>query len=216
MEGSNAMKKTLLSALMLGSLSLAACGDDAPPPPEEIPEVKYATVAAVNAALEGKTLVMEGTNIPAYPQGIPEGMNLGAATQCYHKVTMTIAGNKPTVAPQMGTLQNAPSVGNMGTCDRATMSATPTPYVATEVLIENVAADGTCFDVRYTYNGFAQEGRGQISQDGKTLKLEIFFAGKAQNAKCANGPVGTTGVLVDIGAGPKALLGNATQVYSIQ
>jgi len=211
------MKKTLLSALMLCSLSLAACGDDEPvTPPDETPEVKYNTVAAVNQALEGKTLVMEGTNIPPFPQGIPENMNLGAATQCYHKVTMTIAGNKPTVAPEMGTLSGAASVGSMGTCDRATVSATPTPYVAQEVLVENVAADGTCFDVRYTYNGFAQEGRGQISQDGTKLSLEIFFAGKAQNAKCANGPVGTTGVLVDIGAGPKALLGNATQVYTIQ
>lgn len=211
------MKKTLLSALMVCSLSLAACGDDEPvTPPDETPVVKYNTVAAVNAALEGKSLVMTGTNIPAYPQGIPEGMNLGAATQCYHQVSMSISGNKPTVAPQMGTLKDAPNVGNVGTCDRATVSATPAPYVAQEVLIENVAADGSCFDVRYTYNGFAQEGRGQISPDGTKLSLEIFFAGKAQNAKCANGPVGTAGVLVDLGAGPKPLLGNATQVYTIQ
>jgi hypothetical protein len=212
LEGSNTMKKTLLSALMLGSLSLVACGDDDTTPPEPAQPV-YNTVAAVSAAMDGKTWLMEGTNIPAYPQGIPEGMNLGPTTQCYHKVTMTISGNKPSVSPELGTLRDAPSIPTIGTCDRATVSGTPSPYVATEVLVENVAADGSCFDVLYTYPSFAQEGRGKLSADGKTLTLEIFFKGKAQNAKCANGPVGTAGVLVDLGAGPKPLLGNAQQVY---
>jgi hypothetical protein len=204
------MKKTMLSALMLGSLTLAACGSD--DPVDQQPEQPvYNTVQAINTALNGKTWVMEGNNIPPFPLGLNEDTNWGPATQCYNKVTMTVANGLPTVDSAMGTVEGASSVGATGTCNHTLISG-PAHFVASNTLIENIAADGSCFDVTYSYNGFGQEGRGKLSADGKTLTLEIFFTGKASNHRCANGAVGSAGVIVN-GA---PLAGNAQQVYVAQ
>jgi hypothetical protein len=204
------MKNKLLSALMLGSLCLAACGGDDGTTPEPTQPV-YNTVQAINAALEGKTFVMQGANIPPFPLGLNEDQNWLGATQCYNKVTLKVANGLPTVDSSMGTLENASTQGAVGTCNHDVVSG-PQHFVATNALIQNVAADGSCFDVTYTYNGFGQEGRGKLSADGKTLTLEIFFSSKATNHRCANGPVGSAGVMVN-GA---PLAGNAQQVYVAQ
>ena len=203
------MKKTLMSAVMVCALGLVGCGDGevVTPPPEK----KYDTPAKLLAQLEGKTMVMTGANIPAFPNGFDEDVNYGSATQCYQSTTMKVAGGTFNVTTVPGTLRDAPNIGNKGTCDHNAAGAT-LQFSTTNVLIENVQGDGECFDVTFTYTGFAQEGRGKISADGKTLTLELFFKDKAVNHRCANGAVGAAGVKVN-GAD---FTGDAKQVYIIQ
>jgi hypothetical protein len=189
---------------------VVGCGDGDPvvtPPPAP----KLDSSSNILAFLEGKTMVMEGANIPSHPNGFSEDRNLGAATQCYHKVVMTVAGGNYRVVSDMGTLRST-STPNVQDCDRTTKSG-QTDFTSTGVLIENVAADGSCFDVTYTYPSFKQVGRGQVSQDGKTLKVELFFENQATGARCANGGVGAAGVIV---GGEAIPTGSAVQTYAIQ
>ena len=65
---------------------LAACSDDngnGPKPDASADGAGggYNTVAKINAFLEGKTMVMEGSDIPSHPLGYDENTNFGAATQ---------------------------------------------------------------------------------------------------------------------------------------
>lgn len=202
------MKKQLLSTVMLCTLGLMGCGDDQTGTPVDNGP-KFNTADKISTYLEGKTLVMEGANIPTEPNGFSENLNLGAATQCYVKVTMTVAGGHYDVTSDKGTLRANDSGGQ--TCDRTTKSE-QTNFKSTGELIENVAADGSCFDVTYTYPNFKQEGRGQLSQDGKTLKLELFFEGQATGHRCANGAVGSQTVTFN----KQPFTGNAVQTYVIQ
>lgn len=204
------MKNTLLSALMLGSLCLTACGDDTPDNPQPA-EQKLDSSEHIQTFLEGKTLTMSGANIPSHPNGLDEDMNLDSATQCYQQVLMKVQAGKYQVASDLGTLRDAPNKYDIGTCDHAA-KLTTLNFETTSALIENVAADGSCFDVTYTYPGFTQEGRGSFSADRKTLTLELFFAGAATGHRCAAGAVGSATV---IQAG-KPFTGNAKQVYTIQ
>lgn len=102
----------------------------------------FNTVAAVKAFFDGKTVVMEGSNIPTHPQGANENMNLGpAATQCLHKVTIKLnEAPQMVVTTELGTLNGAPTVGSVGTCDRTTKLGEPFAFTTTSVVIENVAA----------------------------------------------------------------------------
>lgn len=197
-------KIPLAAALVL----LAACSgssDSTPPPALDTP-------AAINTYLDGKTWVMQGADIPPYPNGYSENVNYGAATQCYDKVLIGIAAGTWSVTSTLGTLTGAPTVGSTGTCDNATPSTTLAPYASTTVLVENVHGNGDCFDLTVTYTGFAQSGRGKFSPDGKTMTLELFFAGQATGATCAAGAVGSATVTLN-GA---AFTGNALQVYRLQ
>ncbi|MCY1073121.1 hypothetical protein [Archangium lansingense] len=203
------MKKQLLSAVMLCTLGVAGC-DPEPTGPGPDTGPKYNTADKISTYLEGKTLVMEGANIPSHPNGFSEDINYGAATQCYVKVTMSVAGGNYRVQSDMGTLRSTSTAG-VQECDHAAKSGA-TDFTSTGVLIENVAEDGSCFDVTYTYPSFKQVGRGQVSQDGKTLKVELFFENQATGARCSNGGVGATGVTLN-GA---AFTGNAVQTYAIQ
>lgn len=193
------MKKKLLSAVMLCTLGLVGCGGDTTPPPET---KKYDTAAKILAHLEGKSMVMEGANIPSHPNGYSEDLNLGSATQCYAKVSMAVAGGIFNVTSDLATVAN-------GACDH--VKANVQTFSTTNVLIENVQGDGECFDVLFTYTGFAQEGRGKISADGKTVTLELFFKDQAVGIKCANGAVGSGNITLN----KSAFTGNAQQVYSI-
>ncbi|MGC3999900.1 MAG: hypothetical protein QM767_21650 [Anaeromyxobacter sp.] len=85
------------------------------------------------------------------------------------------------------------------------------PFSSTNVLIENVAGNATCFDVTVTYTGFAQEGRGRFLDDGDTLELELFFSGQATGHRCADGAVGEATVTLNAAA----FTGNAVQTYRI-
>jgi hypothetical protein len=110
----------------------------------------------------------------------------------------------------LGKLNGASTVGQRGECDHAASNG-ELSFTTTAVLIENVAQDGGCFDVTYTYSGFKQVGRGQVSQDGKTLKVELYFENQATGIRCADGKVGQQTVTL----GGAAFTGNAVQTYTI-
>lgn len=198
------MKKMLLTAVTLG---LVGCGGNTDGSGNVGP---FDTAARINAYLEGKVLKMEGDNIPSHPNGFDEDVNYGQATQCYKSVTMTVASGNYNVTSVLGTLRNAPTTGNRGECDR-TAALTELTFTSRSVLVENVAADGNCFDVSYDYGTFKQEGRGQVSKDGKTLKVELFFGGQATKNRCADGAVGASGVILS----SAPFTGNAVQTYTI-
>lgn len=202
------MKKKLLSAVVLCALGVVGCGDDVDQnPTPSVP--KFDTADNIRTYLEGKALLMEGNSIPSHPNGLDEDVNYGSATQCYNKVEMKFASGNFAVTSTLGTLRDAPTTLSRGTCDRATVSNTQS-FTSNTVAIENVSADASCFDITISYTGFKQVGRGNMSADGKTLTLELFFEG-ATGANCAAGAVGSSTVQVN-GA---AFTGDAKQVYAV-
>ena len=217
------MKKQLLSAVMLCTMALVGCGEETPmspstpsTPTNPTPGTDTGprnTPAKINAALVGKTLVMKGSDIPSHPNGYDEDVNYGQATQCYQSVTLKVESEQAyRLTSTLGTLRDAPSVGNKGTCDHDA-AQTQLEFTSTTVLLENVKADGTCFDVTYTFpGGLVQEGRGQLSDDGKTLKLELYFQSRVTGHRCADGSVGSKTVLL----GGAQFSGNAVQTYIAQ
>ncbi|MCP3099202.1 hypothetical protein LZ198_10005 [Myxococcus sp. K15C18031901] len=197
------MKKKLMSAVMLCALSLVGCGDDNDPVVEK---PKLDSSANILAFLEGKTLTMEGANIPSHPNGFSEDTDYGASSQCYQKVTMSVAGGNFKVDSIPGTIQE-------GACNHE-LAKNPLSFTSTTVLIENVATDGSCFDVTFTFpGGLVQEGRGGFATDQKTLKLELFFKNQSTGSRCAAGAVGAAGT-VTLNASP--FTGNAVQTYAIK
>lgn len=204
------MKKQLLSAVMLCAVGLAGCGDDPVDPPAT---PKLDSQANILAFLDGKSMVMEGANIPSHPNGYNEDIDYGAATQCYRKVTMSVASGNFKVDSDLGTIENSPGVGQPGgTCNHS-LKRTDLSFTSNTVLIENVAADGSCFDVTFSFpGGLVQVGRGGFTADQKQLKLELFFQNQATGNRCANGAVGSSGVTLN----NNAFTGNAVQTYVIQ
>jgi predicted small lipoprotein YifL len=207
------MKKQLWSAVMLCTMALVGCGEETPVtnPPANTDTGPKNTQAKINAALVGKTLTMTGEDIPSHPNGLDEDVDYAQATQCYHAVSMTVVNeNTYAVVSELGTLRNVSN--GRGECDHS-----PTPnrleFTSSGVAIENVKEDGSCFDVTYSFpGGLVQEGRGQVSQDGKTLKLELYFQYLATGHRCADGAVGSNSVIIK-GA---PFTGNAVQTYRIQ
>lgn len=216
------MKKLLMTALV--TLGLAGCGSSMTPVDAGtntetdagvdagVTMKDFSTPAKILAHLEGTTMVMQGADIPSHPNGYNENLNFGASTQCYHKVSIATLGGQFGVTSDLGTFNSIPDAGIVGMCDRTTKSNTVT-FTSTALLIDNVKNNGECFDVTATYNGFSQSGRGQISADGKTFTMELFFA--ASGHRCADGAVGATGVQLATQAGPVPFTGNAKQVYRI-
>ncbi|MBN1203976.1 MAG: hypothetical protein JXB05_03500 [Myxococcaceae bacterium] len=196
------MKKKLLSAVMLCALGFVGCGgdDDIIKPP---PVPKFDTAENIRNYLDGKSLLMEGANIPSHPNGFNEDVDYGAYTQCYQKVQMSVSGGNFNVTSTLGTVRN-------GACDHDAVSGTQN-FLSTAVLIENVKADASCFDISVSYNGFSQVGRGKMSEDGKTLTLELYFGGQASGATCEAGAVGSQTVTLNT----QAFTGNAQQVYTV-
>jgi hypothetical protein len=200
------MKKLIASTV--AALALAACGSSDPavtPPPT------LTSAAAIATYLDGKTMLMTGADIPTHPNGYSQDMNFGASTQCYKSTSIAIAAGTWSVTSQLGTLNGAPNVGNTGTCDRTTPLGTPLNFSSSTVLIENVAGNATCFDITVTYTGFSQEGRAAFSADGKTLRMELFFGGRATGHRCASGAVGASTVILST----VAFTGNAVQTYRL-
>lgn len=204
----------LVTALLLAALgaSLCACGSDdsgGGGSGGSGGSDAYDTPEKINAYLEGKTLTMEGDAIPSHPNGYDENVNFGNATQCYTKVTMSPSSTSWHVVSSLGTLSGAPNTGDTGTCDH-TMASGEITFDSTAILIENVTVE--CFDFTATYVGFAQEGRGRLSADGKTLDLELYFKGQAAGHRCGDGGVGDASVTLN----GMPFSGDAVQVYSIQ
>lgn len=186
------------------ALDAGSPADAGPPGP------RFTTPQEIGAYLEGKTLLMTGENIPSHPHGYDEDINYGSATQCYKSVTKQVSDGTHHETLVLGTLRDAPTVGSRGECDHDTASSTLN-LSTTSVLIENVQADGSCFDVQFTYPGFRTEGRGSLSQDGLTLSLELFFADQATGIHCADGAVGARTVTLN----RQPFTGNAVQVYTL-
>jgi hypothetical protein len=199
--------KKWITTLALGC-ALAACGDDDDGGSPDA-GLTLGTSAQILAYMDGKSFKMDGNNIPSHPNGINEDLNAGAATQCYQSVNIAVASGNFTVTSALGTVEGAATVGQTGTCNH-TATGTPLMFTSTTVLIENVQNNAGCFDITVTYPGFSQEGRGKISADGRTLTLELYFAG-AQNHRCAAGAVGASGVILANQTAP--FTGNAQQVY---
>lgn len=195
--------KNLIGTLI--ALSLIACGGSGTTAPS------LTTAAAINTFLDGKTMVMTGADIPPFPNGYNENINYGAATQCYNKSTISILSGTWNVTSLLGTLNGAATAGSTGTCDNTTVSGSPQTFASTTVAISSVEGNATCFDIVVTYPGFAQEGRGEISADGKTVTLELYFSGQVTGDHCATGAVGS-GVTLN----SAAFSSNANQVYAIQ
>lgn len=210
------MKKTILMC----ALMLTACGQpmttDAGVTDAGTTDAgtsnDFSTSAKILAYLEGKTMVMTGTDIPSHPNGFNENFNFGANTQCYNKVSIATLASNFQVTSDLGTFNAIPDAGIAGMCNRAVKSNTVS-FTSSAVLIENVSNNGTCFDITSTYTGFSQQGRGSISADGKTVTLELYFA--ATGHRCADGAVGATGVQLATSGGPVAFTGNGKQVYRI-
>ncbi|MCP3136781.1 hypothetical protein [Pyxidicoccus xibeiensis] len=204
------MKTKLLSAVMLCTVGLAGCGDDG-----EAVETNLNTQSGIMTFLEGKTLVMEGASIPSHPNGVNEGTNFGASSQCYQKVTMSVMGGNFKVDSIPGTIEGAPNTGQTGTCNPE-LPKNALSFTSTNVLMENVATGGTCFDVVFTYPSFKQVGRGSFSADRKTLSLELFFENGATGANCEAGPVGSKTVNIVFQGQSAPFTGDAVQKYTIQ
>lgn len=169
------------------------------------------TAAKINAYLEGKTMTMQGADIPSHPNGFSEDLNFGASSQCYAKVVISQLAGQFNVTSDLGTIVANADGGPVGECDH--VKANTASFTSTAVLIENVQGNADCFDITATYNGFKQEGRGKISADGKTVTLELFFA--ATGHRCADGAVGASTVKISVQGNLVNFTGNAQQVYRI-
>ena len=210
------MSKKLLALALAPALALAVgCGDDTDPAPTPT-ETKYDTADKTYTAIDGHTWKMTGADIPSHPNGYDENQNLGAATQCYFSATIASANRTFTVSSEKGTLNGAATTGAIGTCDNATKAGDNAPYPSNALLIENVKSDASCFDITVTFTGFGQEGRGKLSEDGKTLTLELYFTNQAVGHRCADGAVGSPTVKRIVQGQQVAFTGNAQQVYRRQ
>lgn len=174
------------------------------------PGLNLDTASRVTAWLNEKTLTMEGDRLPSHPNGFDEDTNFGQATQCYQRVVIQPIEGRWITSSQLGTLQDAANVGDVGTCDHDTPGAL-LEFTSTAVLIENVQGNGECFDITMTYPGFSQEGRGAVVGDGAEVHLEIFFKDQATGHRCADGKPGDDTVTLN----GNPFTGDATQVYEV-
>ncbi len=159
------------------------------------------TPDAIDAYLDGKTMVMTGADIPPDLVGVNE--NTG---QCWNKIAVQISSSdvwSVTFVP--GTLS--------GTCDHSSVSGSPVT-VMDSYAITNVQGNAACFDLSSRSMGTAlnNSGRGSISPDGKMLSAELYVKGQATGDTCADGPVGSHTVILN----GTPFTGNAVQVYRIQ
>ena len=209
------MKKMLVVAALAVVGAFVSCGTTSTP---DAGSLDFSTGTKILAHLEGKTMVMQGADIPNSPLGFNQNLNFGLNTQCYNKVKIDVLGGNFAVTTNVGqfTPGGDGGVGQVGVCDTSVAVGSPLQYTSSAVLFQNVTDNGGCFDADLTYTGFAQEGRGKISQDGTTVTLELYTSGRATNIRCANGPVGTIGADGGVKVLGSTLLGNSQQTYRVQ
>lgn len=169
------------------------------------------TPSALHTFFDGAELVEESRNLPSHPHGIADNVNYGSATQCYQSIRLDIVGRTVENHMVLGTLTGAPATGSTGTCDHATAQS-ELRFSSTAFVISNVQGNGECFDLEVTYAGFGVQGRGAISPDGNTARLEIYFKDQATGISCADGPVGTQARTV----GGMPFSGDAVQVFDVR
>jgi hypothetical protein len=217
------MKQILFAALAV--MTVAACGstDTTTDAGTHDAGQAYDSTDKIFNYLDGKTMTMEGANIPTDPNGFNENVNYGASSQCYHstKITTTVSTNGPSFAVVTipgkikATDGGTVAVFGVGSCDRTDTTSTPLTFSSTSVTFSNLKGDGNCFDILANYGTFLQEGRGMIAADGKKVTMELFFKDKTIGHSCADGDVGASTVKfasADGGATP-SFTGNAKQVY---
>lgn len=169
--------------------------------------------------LEGKTLTMEGANIPTHPNGFNENFNFGASTQCYQRTIIRVRNSEFQVATTPGTLNSLDGgslmTGQLGRCDRTMRGPNDVTFNSMGVTFANVSGNATCFDVDVNYGTFRQEGRATINAAGTELVMELFFQNGATNHRCAAGVVGTAGIMQIVQGNMIAFTGDAKQKYAI-
>ncbi len=178
--------------------------------------VKLDTGANILAYLDGKTLTMEGANLPASPNGYPSNVYYGNATQCYKNTVITVADGKLNVHADLGKITDGgvavTTVGQAGLCDTTTTTVytNSSNSVSFDALGKGVKNNGECFDFSVAYSGGVnQEGRGSVTAN--QLKLEIFFTGQFTGITCADGNPGSA----TIKKGGNAVTLNSVQTYVI-
>jgi hypothetical protein len=196
-------------------LLIAACGTR----PSGSGNPVLTSPEAIQGYLAGSHWLMAGTDIPQFPNGYFEGLNLGVGTQCYHSIAIAV-GSAWTVTGVPGTLNGAPPIGSDGTCDRTTASGAGVAQATSSVLISGVRGNADCFDLRLAFvDGLVQNGRGKLSPDGTVMTLELFIdAGTLTfgGYHCADGNVGSSSATFDGGSGVTPFTWNAQQVFRLQ
>src|SRR5687768_12956017 len=83
-------------------------------------QVPLTNESQVLAFLDGRTLVMSADGVPSHPNGFDANINFGQATQCIHRVVMTVSAGNFRLMTEMATLKDAPQVEDVGQCDFST------------------------------------------------------------------------------------------------
>lgn len=222
--------KSLYAALIAATLMTVACGESTTTPADggTTPTdggstgPRLDTPARIDAYLEGKTLTMEGANIPTSPNGYSQDVNYGAASQCYRNTVIKVGGSNFTVSAQLGTVRaldgGTPATLERGLCDKTT-GDTFGPITSTVVAYNNVKGNAECFDIDITFASSAsQEGRGAFVDGG--VNLELFFKSQYLSIRCADGNPGSGTAKfafkgADGGITPIPFTGDALQRYVI-
>jgi hypothetical protein len=169
--------------------------------------------------LEGKTLTMEGMNIPTHPNGFNENVNFGANSQCYQKTVIRVMNGEFQVTSTPATINSLDGgtlmLGQLGRCDRTMRGPMDLSFSSMGVTLANVQGNATCFDVDVNYGTFRQEGRATINAAGTEIVMELFFQNGAVNHRCTNGAVGSGGVVQVVMGNMIPFTGNAQQKYVI-
>jgi len=178
----------------------------------------------LQSLINGFTWLMKGSEqIPPNILGLSESI-FNTSSLCYAETRFIARKAQGTdavfsVENKMGT----PNAGPNNTCGHdSPVGDFTAPTVSTNVSITPVSK--TCFDINISYNLVRQEGRGNISDDGKTLKLELYNGGLSPSLhRCANGEVGNTSAIPGTGYPPVSSHNNplgrapsAVQTYTKQ
>ncbi len=215
--------KNLSAALFAVAVVITACGAPVTSTPTDGGTgIKLDTAERIGAYLEGKTLTMDGANIPSHPNGFNENQNFNASSQCYQNTIIKVAGSNYTVTAALAKIKafdgGVPAALEVGICDKAVSAGVFGPTTSMVVKYDNVKGNAECFDIDVNFGVYAQEGRGSIADGG--IALELFFSNQSVKNRCVDGNVGSGSVmramkLPDGGVVTSAFVGNAVQRYVI-
>ncbi|MFO0728479.1 MAG: hypothetical protein U1E65_32180 [Myxococcota bacterium] len=172
---------------------------------------RFDSVEKILVYLEGKTLLEVGASMPPYPFGLSENVNNGPASTCFTSITIHVQGGVLHNQTVLAQISGAPNQGDTGVCVHSSPQQM-VQYDSTSFAITHLRGNGACFDIDASYTILGTEGRGRIAADGSSMDLEIFYAGQATHHRCADGDVGTVGVVVS----GVPLAGNAVQHFDLR